>query len=146
MEALRNPNRTRCKKNVVARYRDLLLCCDDFEGIADANWQWTRILCRTNVRARHGDELVWADHAEFVLGTSRLVLTGNPILRRGHSTLTGTSIVIDTEKDHARIKNPRGSMVQSAVAGDLSKLPSSIELRDTCPLASRPSLEGADSE
>ena len=47
-----------------------------------------------------GDELMWADEAEFQAATSVLTLTGLPLLHRGKSILTGDKFVINTDSDH----------------------------------------------
>jgi lipopolysaccharide export system protein LptA len=110
LSILTAPNRNLCVKNVVIRRGDLVLCCDIFEGFADASWTWERFICRDSVRAQRGAETIWADKAEFFASKNDLVLTGHPVLQRGDTQLAGSRVTLDLTEDHARIWQPRGRL------------------------------------
>ncbi|OGQ78834.1 MAG: hypothetical protein A2289_11530 [Deltaproteobacteria bacterium RIFOXYA12_FULL_58_15] len=138
MQVLTKPsNRSLCRHNVVIRRGDLLLCCQNFEGIANADWEWQTFTCTENVRATRGTETMWADKATFVLETSELFLTGTPLLRRGKSLLSGTRIVVEVTNDRARLDNPRG-VINTNKEVLPPPAPTTGTLPDTCPLPPRP--------
>jgi len=139
MQVFTKPNRAVLRSNVVIRRGDLLVCCENFEGLADAEWGWQRFVCTEKVVAQRSDETMWADKAEFILETSDLILTGKPLLQNGKSFLEGTRIIVDTERDRARVIKPRGR-IYSAKESVKSRPPVTIEgeLPATCPLPSAP--------
>ena len=139
MQVLAKPNRTLCRGNVIIRRSDILVCCDNFEGEADDNWQWQRLVCFDNVRAQRHDETIWAQHAEFVPQSSDLVLTGRPVVKRGESVLEGERVIVNTNDEHARIEKPRGQLLSLDMK---QKAPPAVDpsaplppLPKKCPLA-----------
>ena len=140
MEVLREPNRTLCRGNVVARQGNMLLCCDHFEAVADDQWQWTSLRCTDGVRAARGDERMWSERAELNLIKSTITLTRNPWLQRGTSLLRGDQITVTLAGDHANITNPRGVVIdpksQRAVALNPPSLQGALPI--TCPLPAGP--------
>ncbi len=141
MQVFSKPNRALLRGSVVIRRGDLLVCCESFEGLADADWGWERFVCTENVVAQRGDETMWADKAEFILETSDLILTGRPLLQRGKSTLEGSRIIVDTERDRARVIHPRGR-IHSAERPVKARATTGVrgELPATCPLPASPEL------
>jgi lipopolysaccharide export system protein LptA len=139
MNVVSKPNKVLCKGTVLVRRTDVLLCCDVFEGFADDKWGWEKFTCAGNVRAHRGDELMWSEHAEFLLGTSDLILTGKPRLQRGASLLNGERIVIDVKNDKARIEKPRGRIQQADVSDvpPLAPHTDDTPLPETCPVPGR---------
>ena len=124
-------------KNVVIRRGDLLLCCDVFEGFADASWIWERFICRDNVRAQRGVETIWADNAEFFARKNDLVLTGHPVLQRGDTQLSGSRVTLDLTENHARIGQPRGRLQPDPLASRAREpylLPLHGPLPGRCPI------------
>jgi lipopolysaccharide transport protein LptA len=142
MQVLTQPNRVVLRGNVVVRRGPLMLCCETFEGLADEKWGWQRFVCTEEVVAQRGDETMWASRAEFMLETSDLILTGQPLLERGKSYLEGTRIVVDTERDRARVEKPRGRIHSAREPISVREPPTpGKELPATCPLpADRPEL------
>jgi lipopolysaccharide export system protein LptA len=140
MEVLRSPNRTICRGNVVARQADLLICCDQFEALADDQWQWTSLRCENGVRARRGDERMWSQRADIDLKGAKLTLTGKPWLERGSSLLQGSQIVVTLSGDHAVVNNPRGIVAdaKSPAPPSLRPLEASGALPATCPISKAP--------
>ncbi len=137
MQIFSKPNRVECKGNVVVRRRDVLLCCEYFEGIADDQWQWQKFICKNDVRAQRPDELVESDEAVFELGSSNLLLTGRPRLQRGQSLLAGERIVVDVNTNEAHIEKPRGRIEQADSKLDNKPLTPQIDekqLPGTCPV------------
>lgn len=147
MDVLTKPNRTICRGNVVIRRPDLTLCCEHFEGLADAEWQWRRLVCSRDVRARRGNEVMWAKQAEFDPQTDNLQLTGTPLLQRGKSLLAGDRIVVDVRRDRARIEAPQGRIAADArVALPKHAPPESLQtpLPERCPIPPPPQASPAD--
>lgn len=136
MQVFSKPNRVLCQGNVVVRRTDLLVCCEEFEGIADENWSWQQFTCTRDVRALRSDELMWSDKATFVLGTSELVLTGKPRLQRGTSVLEGERVLVNVESDRARIEKPRGRIMPAEVRAPPAPGQASADepLPATCPV------------
>lgn len=137
MQIFSKPNRVECKGNVVVRRRDILLCCETFEGFGDEKWQWERFTCTGDVRGQRPDELMESDYAVFVLGTNNLVLTGRPRLQRGKSLLTGEKIIVDVKTNEAQIEKPRGRIEQADTKIDAGVLPVQVDesqLPPTCPV------------
>ncbi len=135
MQILTKPNRAVCQGNVVLRRDDLLVCCRYFEGHADTAWGWQRFVCTQEVRARRGDETMWADKAEFDVATSALTLSGQPQLQRGQSLLSGQRIIVDVKQDRARVIKPTG-VIHQATGERPAPAPDPIAgaLPATCPL------------
>lgn len=131
------PNQAICTGNVVARRDNLLVCCERFEASADTKWDWQTFLCMDRVRALREDEWMWSERAEFDLKTGLLTLTGKPRLRRGPNLLRGTSIVIDTESDRAKVLKPRGVLDPDAEMPQPMPIPAG-NLPSKCPLPKRP--------
>ncbi len=104
------PNRNVCSGRVVLRRGTMLVCCNNFEGVADARWQWQRFVCTGDVRAFRDLETVWADKAEFFVADNDLVLTGHPVLHRGASLLEGERVTMNIQENYARVLKPRGRM------------------------------------
>jgi lipopolysaccharide export system protein LptA len=124
-----------CLDDVVVLRGDLLVCCERFEGFADAQQAWERFTCTNGVRAQRGDENMWSDKADFIVETSELTLSGKPRLHRGKSILEGTRIVVDVRNDRARVENPRGRL--ESIKSDVlhsKELPIDGKLPDRCPL------------
>ncbi len=117
MQVHSKPNRTVCSGNVVVRRSDVVLCCQEFEGIADEHWQWQRLLCKGDVRAQRGEETMWAEQAEFMPGSGDLVLTGHPSVKRGASLILGDEVAVNINEDRARIKRPRGRIAKEEQSG-----------------------------
>lgn len=134
MNMTSKPNKVRCRGHIVARRDNLLVCCDRFEGAADDEWQWREFTCVDRVRAVRNDELMWSEKAHFDLKTGKLVLTGEPRLRRGPNLLDGVKIVIDTDSDRARVTKPRGRLEpDNEDVADNFTIPEG-ELPTECPL------------
>jgi lipopolysaccharide transport protein LptA len=143
MQVLTKPNRMVLRGNVVVRRGPLMVCCETFEGLADEKWGWQQFVCTEKVVARRGDETMWANRAEFMLETSDLILTGEPLLERGKSYLEGNRIIVDTERDRARVEKPRGRIhsAREPIGVRAPPPPPGKELPATCPLpADRPEL------
>lgn len=140
MQVNSKPNRSLCKGNVVVRRPDLLLCCNVFEGRAADDWQWDSFTCVDDVRAKRGDELMWADQADFVVATDDLTLTGRPLLHRGKSLLTGERIVINIKSDRARIEKPRGHLGRDSdlQLSEIEPVPEGTPLPAVCPIPPSP--------
>jgi len=137
MQIFSKPNRVVCTGNVVMRRRDVLLCCERFEGVADDKWQWDKFTCTTDVRGQRPDELMESDDAVFVLGTNNLVLTGRPRLQRGTSLLAGEKIIVDVQTNEAHIEKPRGRIEQADSKIDKTPLAPQVDekqLPATCPV------------
>ncbi len=134
-----NPNRWICRDNVIVRRGSLLLCCTVFEGYTGADGGWNRFTCTGDVRARRGDETMWAQKATFILEDNDLILTGNPTLMRGRSLLEGERIVVDTKYDRAHILNPRGRLHPASAQMKTPK-PSPVTgpLPKKCPVRAAP--------
>jgi lipopolysaccharide transport protein LptA len=142
MQVLTKPNRTVCTGNVVVRRVDLTVCCDKFEGTADDKWQWQKLVCVDDVRARRGEETMWSDRAEFSPTSNDLVLTGRPIVKRGQSVIEGQRITVNVKDDRARVTNPRGRLETSeleAAKGNQPPPPTDMTkpVPTTCPVAGR---------
>jgi lipopolysaccharide export system protein LptA len=133
MQVFSKPNRVHCTGNVVVRRRDVLLCCEIFDDVADDNWQWQKFTCTDDVRAQRPDELMESDEAVFVLGSSDLVLTGRPRLQRAQNLLAGERIVVDVKTNEAQIEKPRGRIEQAD---------SKIEKQPLAPQADEKQLPG----
>jgi lipopolysaccharide transport protein LptA len=130
------PNRNICSGRVVVRRGEMLVCCNTFEGVADARWQWQRFVCTGDVRASRDVETAWADKAEFFVADNDLVLTGHPLLHRGDSLLEGERVTMNIQEDYARVVKPRGRMGQSG-ATPLGRRPLPIPtgaLPTLCPI------------
>ena len=141
MEVLKAPNRTICRGNVVARQADLVICCDQCEAVADKAWQWTSLRCQKDVRAQRGDELMWSESAQIDLEASKIMLTGQPLIERGMSLLSGSKITVTLSGDHALVDNPRGS-VATPSQNTAIKEPKPLftgALPATCPIPKAPS-------
>jgi lipopolysaccharide export system protein LptA len=137
MQVFSKPNRVHCTGNVVVRRRDVLLCCEIFDGVADESWQWQKFTCTNDVRAQRPDELMESDEAVFVLGTSDLVLTGRPRLQRAQSLLAGERIVVDVKTNEAQIEKPRGRIEQADSSIDKKPLAAQVDekqLPAVCPV------------
>ncbi len=143
MQVLTKPNRTTCTGNVIVRRTDILVCCRRFEGIANDKWEWERLICHEDVRAKRGEELMWSDRAEFMPDTADLLLTGRPVLQRGQSLLEGETVVVNIEEDRARVTKPRGTIGPEELSGTKppvappSKSPEG-PLPLTCPVGAPP--------
>lgn len=137
MQIFTDPHRVLCRTNVVVRRANLFICCDQLEGYSNAKGDWERLVCRNRVRAQRGDEIMWSKQATFVTALHDLVLTGQPILRRGQSILSGERIVVDTKHDRAHVEKPTGR-VQQAPAAALPPLPLEGPLPDQCPMTEAP--------
>jgi len=138
MKAFSDPDRVECYDNVVVRRGGLLLCCEKFEGFANAAGDWEKLICEQNVRAQNKDELMWSQRATFLVAQSDLILTGKPQLHRGKSILNGTRIVVDTEKRIARVEEPNGRV--SSKLANPARPPKAMSgaLPSTCPLPAQP--------
>lgn len=138
-QATRQPNRWICRHNVVVRRGELWVCCERFEGYRTEAGDWNRFVCEGTVRARRGDELMWARRGTFIMATSDLILTGAPEVQRAGSLLRGERIVIDTKYDQARVENPRGRLetTNPDTVATLPPLPPG-PLPARCPLPPRP--------
>lgn len=139
MQVDTKPNRAVCRGNVVVRRDALLVCCRTFEGFADDKWEWQRFVCQDDVRARRGDETMWAQRGEFVLATSDLMLTGKPHVQRGKSMFEGRRVLINVKSDRANISQPRGLFVSAEkLAPAVSLVPEGQPLPAVCPIAADP--------
>lgn len=127
MQIFSKPNRVECKGNVVVRRRDILLCCETFEGFGDEKWQWEKFTCSGDVRGQRPDELMESDFAVFVLGTNDLVLTGRPRLQRGKSLLAGERILVNVKTNQAQIEKPRGRIEQADTEINGAALPAQTD-------------------
>jgi hypothetical protein len=138
------PNKHVCKRNVLLRRGDILVCCQYFEGEADADWAWQRFVCRGDVRAWHAAETVWADRAEFVMASGDVTLSGTPLLARQGSLLAGDRIIFAVKGGQARVVQPRGQVVQGAAmtSTDLTRLEAPAPLPARCPIPPRPPRPG----
>ncbi|MCK5687900.1 hypothetical protein KAI87_01460 [Myxococcota bacterium] len=145
MEIHSKPNRSTCVGNVIVQRGELLVCCDRFEGEADEKWGWQRFVCYDKVRAKRGDELMWAKRAEFVLSNGNLYLFGQPLVKRGMSVILGDKVVIDTQKDHAQVENPRARLYaadsKKGMTLKVQKTQPGAKLPAICPLPPRPKIE-----
>ncbi len=139
MKVSTQPNRSLCRKNVVVRRGDLLLCCDHFVGSAEDDWTWTNFTCNGNVVAQRADELMWADTAVFELESSDLILTGHPLLKRARSYVRGTKITLNVESDQARVIKPRGVVYSAPSPAPRTSAPFLTgPVPEKCPLPPRP--------
>ncbi|RYF09958.1 MAG: hypothetical protein EOO40_05990 [Deltaproteobacteria bacterium] len=136
MSVLSGPNRNLCRHNVVIRRGDLVVCCEQFEGVADEAWQWQRFVCRKDVRARRGADTIWAEEATFFAAGADLVLQGKPILQRGDSILQGERVRLNMRDDRAHITRPIGSLQSPAAAATALPIAASGSgpLPATCPI------------
>jgi lipopolysaccharide export system protein LptA len=145
MKVFSKPNHTICNANVVVRRGNLLLCCERFEGEADANWQWQKFYCHGDVRALRDEQLIWADEGEFFFVKNQLHLYGAPLLQRGKSMLRGDRAVMDLKTEDIHIEKARGFVQQAEIK---QKQPVPVdktwtrfligELPSTCPLPNSP--------
>lgn len=134
------PNRTVCVGNVVLRRSDLLVCCRRFEGTRDERGQLQRLLCIDDVRARRGEETMWADRAEYRPDTADLVLTGRPLVRRGQSLLVGDRVTVNVKEEQARIERPRGHVATEDMRPlEVTTAVPAQDLPSTCPVPAAPS-------
>ena len=123
-----------------------LLCCDAVESQADAAWAWQHIVCHGHVRALRGDDLIFAERADFNAAQQTLILTGSPRLRRGESLLEGDRIDVDVRRQTLHIARPRGALVTETTVDVEPPVPSAPgvpwaqigPLPDRCPLAWEP--------
>jgi lipopolysaccharide transport protein LptA len=138
MQVYTKPNRTVCTGNVVVRRSDLLVCCDKFEGVANDDWQWQKLVCVDDVRAQRGEETMWSDRAEFEPNTSDLVLTGRPMVKRGQSIIEGDKVTVNVKDDRARVTKPRGRLETGELEADkkpaAAPADSTKPVPATCPL------------
>ena len=132
------PGQSSCTGNVVVVRGPVLMCCDRFQAQADKNWQWESFKCSGNVRAQRFTESIWADSATFLFEKSLITLSGDPILRRGRSLMTGTSVQIDLTNDQAQIKSPRGRIAKDLDSPQLLDAPP--KLTTECPIPAKPSF------
>ena len=147
MQVFSKPNRTLCRGNVVMRRSDILVCCVQFEGVADERWQWEKLVCNEDVRAQRGDEILWADKAELMPKSSDVVLTGRPVVRRAESVIEGERITVNASEDRARVDKPRGHFgpndfkVSTKPAPPAAAAPA--PLPGTCPVPGAPASRRA---
>lgn len=138
MQVHTKPNRAVCTGNVIVRRSDMLVCCKEFEGIANDKWEWQRLICHTDVRAQRGEELMWSDKAEFLPETQDLVLTGRPVVARGESVLEGEQVLVNVKEDRARVIKPRGRIGTQELSGKAPPLVGGtgepVALPATCPV------------
>lgn len=134
MRMTATPRSVTCEQNVVVRRGDWLLCCEIFEGTQDKTGAWRRLTCSQNVRAQRNAERMWSGRAVYVFETSDLILTGDPLLQRPTSLLSGERIILDTSRDQAHIERPRGKLQDHDVAIE----PLAPGLPEQCPIGQRP--------
>ena len=132
------PGESSCEGNVVVVRGPVLMCCDTFQAQANKDWQWETFQCTGNVRARRGNEFVWAKTATFALEKSLITLSGSPMLRRGRSLMTGKRVTIDLKNDQAQVALPRGRITQDPQEDEQSLY--APTLRSECPLPTPPTF------
>ncbi len=135
-----SPNRTLGRRHVVIRRADILICCSRLETRADPQWRWQQVSCDDDVRVQRGEEVVWADHADFWVDGQDLVLSGRPLLHRGMTWLAGERVSIDWHGGLARILRPRGHLpgVAQAPTSTTPCMATTSPLPRRCPIAPRP--------
>jgi len=139
MQLFAKPGQVICRRNVVVRRADLIVCCDTFEGYTDDAGGWQRFACSDGVRAQRHDEVMWAEKATFVVRLSDLILTGNPRIQRGRSMLSGERIIVDTKHDRAHIEKPQGRMAATDTPARAAEtMPLEGPLPARCPVARPP--------
>lgn len=103
---------------VIVRQMPWLLCCDTFSAQADAQGLWQQVTCRGRVRGFAAGRQLWAKQAVFSPQAHTLTLTGEPRLTQGEGHLTGTKMVIFTDRQEVQVVRPRGAMSPASVQSD----------------------------
>ena len=135
MQLDRANGRHTCQGNVIIRQDDVLLCCQELEGIADAEGRWLTATCRGDVRLRRADDLAWADEAVYRPERRQLVLQGTPLLRRGASVMLGERILVNLDSTQVHITAPRGHVQPESISLAGTAPAVRVPLPTACPLA-----------
>ena len=143
--------RARGMGEVLVRQGDALLCCATLEAEAGADGAWRQVRCTGAVRLARGEEVVWAERAEWDLRARVLQLTGAPQVRRGQSTLRGSRVTVALGDGvvtvaHATGYVPAAPPAKAAQAAQAAQAPFAWQtgaLPARCPIAEAPDAREA---
>ena len=99
-------------EGVVARGEDLTIECDRVfvylnEGSAENGSQDAdRIVAKGKVKIIRPDGEGMAEEAAYDLIEQKLVLTGQPVFKRGNDSLAGSKIILYKDKEHVKVEGP----------------------------------------
>ena len=99
-------------EGVVARGEDLTIECDRVfvylnKGSAENGSQDAdRIVAKGKVKIIRPDGEGMAEEAAYDLIEQKLVLTGQPVFKRGNDSLAGSKIILYKDKEHVKVEGP----------------------------------------
>ena len=80
--------------NVIVKDPQVMLKADKMQVFFDADSKSVaRIIAEGEVRFKKGDRQAKSEHAEYFADEGKIVLSGNPMVRRGMDALTGERII-----------------------------------------------------
>ena len=80
--------------NVIVKDPQVMLKADKMQVFFNAESKSVaRIIAEGEVRFKKGDRQAKSDHAEYLADEGKIVLSGNPMVRRGMDALTGERII-----------------------------------------------------